>query len=211
MTSNKERDLFWCLDIKDQLKLWWAWVKRSSGIIMRILRIIMILKALKVSFVGYMWIHIMWECSNKERDLFKLLDIKDQLKLLWAWVKRSSGIIMRILRIIMILKALKVSFVGYMWIHIMWECSNKERDLFKLLDIKDQLKLLWAWVKRSSGIIMRILRIIMILKALKVSFVGYMWIHIMWECSNKERDLFKLLDIKDQLKLLYTWLSEVVP
>ena len=26
MTSNNERDLFWCLDIKDQLKLLWAWV-----------------------------------------------------------------------------------------------------------------------------------------------------------------------------------------
>ena len=142
MTSNKERDLFWCLDIKDKLKLLWAWVKRSSGIIMRILQIIMILKALKVSLLWYMWIHLMWECSNKERDLFWWLDIKEQLKLWWAWVKRSSGIIMWILQIIMILKALKVSLLWYMWIHLMWECSNKERDLFWWLDIKDQLKLL---------------------------------------------------------------------
>ena len=111
MTSNKERDLFWCLDIKDQLKLLWAWVKRSSGIIMSILQIIMILKALKVSFVGYMWIHIMWECSNKERDLFKLLDIKDQLKLLWAWVKRSNSIMKQILRIRMMLKGFKVGLL----------------------------------------------------------------------------------------------------
>ena len=51
MTSNNERDLFWCLDIKDQLKLLWAWVKRSSGIIMRILQIIMILKGLKVGLL----------------------------------------------------------------------------------------------------------------------------------------------------------------
>ena len=121
MTSNKERDLSWCLDIKDQLKLLWAWVKRSSGIIMRILQIIMILKALKVSLLWYMWIHLMWECSNKERDLSWCLDIKDQLKLLWAWVKRSSGIIMRILQIIMILKALKVSLLCYMWVNLMWK------------------------------------------------------------------------------------------
>ena len=171
MTSNKERDLFWCLDIKDQLKLLWAWVKRSSGIIMSILQIIMILKALKVSLLWYIWIHLMWECSNKERDSFWWLDIKDQLKLLWAWVKRSSGIIMRILQIIMILKALKVSLLWYMWIHLMWECSNKERDLFWWLDIKDQLKLLWAWVKRSNSIIKRILRIKMMLKGFKVGLL----------------------------------------
>ena len=146
MTSNKERDLFWCLDIKDQLKLLWAWVKRNSAIIMSILQIIMILKALKVSLLWYIWIHLMWECSNKERELFRWLDIKDQLKLLWAWVKRSSGIIMRILQIIMILKALKVGSVWYMWIHLMWECSNKERELFRWLDIKDQLKLLYTWL-----------------------------------------------------------------
>ena len=142
MTSNKERDLFWCLDIKDQHKLLWAWVKRSSGIIMRILQIIMILKALKVGLLWYMWTHLMWECSNKERELFWLLDIKDLLKLLWAWVKRCSVIIMRILQIIMMLKALKVSLLCYMCIHLMWECSNKERDLFWWLHIKDQLKLL---------------------------------------------------------------------
>ena len=80
MTSNKERELFWWLDIKDQLKLLWAWVNWSSGIIMRILQIIMILKALKVSLLWYMYIHLMWECSNKERDLFWWLDIKDQFK-----------------------------------------------------------------------------------------------------------------------------------
>ena len=111
MTLNKERDLFWWLDIKDQLKLLWAWVKRSSGIIMRILQIIMILKALKVSLLWYMWIHLMWECSNKERDLLWWLDIKDQLKLLWAWVKWSNSIIKRILRIKMMLKGLKVGLL----------------------------------------------------------------------------------------------------
>ena len=121
MTSNKERDLFWCLDIKDQLKLLWAWVKRSSGIIMRILQIIMSLKALKVSLLWYMWIHLMWECSNTERDLFWWLEIKDQLKLLWAWVKRSNSIIKRILRIKMMLKGLKVRLLYYMWVSLMWK------------------------------------------------------------------------------------------
>ena len=52
MTSNKERDLFWCLDIKDQLKLLWAWVKRNSAIIMSILQIIMILKLWKLVYYG---------------------------------------------------------------------------------------------------------------------------------------------------------------
>ena len=111
MTSNKERDLFWCLDIKDQLKLLWAWVKRNSGIIMSILQIIMILKDLKVSLLCYIWIHLMWECSNKERDSLWWLDIKDQLKLLPAWVKRSNSIIKRILRIKMMLKGLKVGLL----------------------------------------------------------------------------------------------------
>ena len=111
MTSNKERDLFWCLDIKDQLKLLRAWVKGSSGLIMRILQIIMILKTLKVSLLWYMWIHLLREYSNKERDMFWWLDNKDQLKLLWAWVKRSNSIMKRILRIIMMLKGLKVGLL----------------------------------------------------------------------------------------------------
>ena len=103
-------------------------LKRSNSIMKGILQIMMILKGLKVSLLCYMWVNLMWECSNKERDLFWWLDIKDQLKLLWAWVKRSNGIIMWILQIMMILKALKVSLLWYMWIHQMWECSNKERD-----------------------------------------------------------------------------------
>ena len=121
MTSNKERDLFWCLNIKDQLKLLRAWVKGSSGLIMRILQIIMILKTLKVSLLWYMWIHLMWEYSNKERDMFWWLDIKDQLKFWWAWVKRSNGMIMWILQIIMIIKGLKVGLLWYMWVNLMWK------------------------------------------------------------------------------------------
>ena len=68
MTSNKERALFWWLDIKDQLKLLWAWVKRSSGIIMSILQIIMILKGLKVGLLCYMWVNLMckWPLEKKE-------------------------------------------------------------------------------------------------------------------------------------------------
>ena len=121
MTSNKERDLFWCLNIKDQLKLLRAWVKGSSGLIMRILQIIMILKTLKVSLLWFMWIHLMWQYSNKERDMFWCLDIKDQFKFWWAWVKRSNGIIMWILQFIMIIKGLKVGLLWYMWVNLMWK------------------------------------------------------------------------------------------
>ena len=61
MTSNKERDMFGCLDIKDLLKLLRAWVKRSNSIMMRILRIIMMLKGLKVGLLCYMWVNLMWK------------------------------------------------------------------------------------------------------------------------------------------------------
>ena len=61
MTYNKERDLFWWLDIKDQLKLLWAWVKRSNSIMKRILRIKMMLKGLKVGLLEYMRVILMWK------------------------------------------------------------------------------------------------------------------------------------------------------
>ena len=57
--SNKERDLFWCLDIKDQLKLLHAYVKRSSAIIIRILKILMMLKGLKIGLLSYMCVNLM--------------------------------------------------------------------------------------------------------------------------------------------------------
>ena len=57
--------------------------------------------------------------------------------------------------------------------------SYKERDLFYWLDIKDQIELLLAWVMRSSGIFMRILIIIVILKGLRVGLLCYMWVILM--------------------------------
>ena len=53
MPSNKEKDLFWWLDIRDQLKLLLEWVIRSISIIMRILQNIKMLKGLKVSLLWY--------------------------------------------------------------------------------------------------------------------------------------------------------------
>ena len=60
MTYNKERALFWCLDIKDQLKLLYM-VKRISYKMKRILQIMMILKGLKVGLLCYMWVNLMWK------------------------------------------------------------------------------------------------------------------------------------------------------
>ena len=68
MTSNKERDLFWCLDIKGQLKLLWAWVKRSNSIMKRILRIKMMLKGLKVGLLYYMSVNLMWKWPPIKKD-----------------------------------------------------------------------------------------------------------------------------------------------
>ena len=89
--------------------------------------------------------------------------------------------------------------------------SNKERDLFWCLDIKDQLKLLYTWLSVLVIKWSEYYKSWWSLKVWKWFIVLYVGESNVIMTYNVERALFWWLDILDQIKLLYRWLSEVVP
>ena len=67
-------------------------------------------------------------------------------------------------------------------------------------------------VKRSSGIIIRILQIIMMLKGLKVGLLSYMCVNLMWKCPLiKEVTCSDGYTLKMNLNSYKHELREVVP
>ena len=155
---------------------------RSGGIIMRILQIIVILKGLRVGLLCYMWVILMWECPLIRKRLVLMVRNQRSTYIFLAWVMRSSDIIMRILQIIVILKGLRVGLLCYMWVILMWECPLIRKRLVLMVRNQRSTYIFLAWVMRSSGIIMRILQIIVMLKCFRVSLLCYMWVTLSWEC-----------------------------
>ena len=155
---------------------------RSGGIIMRILQIIVILKGLRVGLLCYMWVILMWECPLIRKRLVLMVRNQRSTYIFLAWVMQSSDIIMRILQIIVILKGLRVGLLCYMWVILMWECPLIRKRLVLMVRNQRSTYIFLAWVMRSSGIIMRILQIIVMLKCFRVSLLCYMWVTLSWEC-----------------------------